>query len=257
MRRSVYVFIYFINFFGLNRKPKILIFCYHSIATDDWRFSVSCDEFKKQINHLLKSYQPASLKEIHQYLRGEIKIKKPSFVITFDDGYKDILITKDFLKKLNIKPTVFVLSDQKNADQNELGTNRQFLNTEDLLELKNAGWEIGCHSATHQDFSLLNELEIKKEIISSKLELEKKLLFPVEYFSYPKGRYNADVITALTNAGYTLGVSMDDRVLSIKTNPYKIPRVGVDNTHTFLEFKALHAYPAILFRRILKNTIKL
>jgi biofilm PGA synthesis lipoprotein PgaB len=189
------------------------------------------------------------------YNQGSKQLAKPGFLISFDDGYKDVLSTKDYFQSLGIKPIVFALAEPQKANRAELKTNRQFLNFDDLKELKLAGWEIGCHSATHPDFSKLTPVEIQKEIIDSKKLLESVLGFEVKYFAYPKGVYNEEILAAAQLAGYSLAFSMDDGWASPKGNPLAVPRVGVDRTHSFLEFKTLYAPSVIATKKIFRKII--
>ena len=253
MRRMTYLLLYGTNVFFIKNNQQIYIFCYHSVFTDDWQFSVGFEKMKKQVTYLLSKYKPVTLADIKAHLTGGKAITHPSFTITFDDGYKDVLQTKEYFKSLGIRPAVFILSDRNNVLEKELDTKREFLNAHDILELKEAGWDIGCHSATHADFSRLDKDGIKKEIIDAKMNLEKELGMPISYFSYPKGKYSPEILSAVGKAGYTLGVSMDDICLNRTTNLLALPRIGVDNTHTFREFKALHTLPAMLFRRFIKK----
>src|SRR3989344_5517617 len=98
-RRLIYIFFAALaSVMGLlgMRKARVIILCYHSIASDDWRFSVSPENFKKQIERLILSgFQFLTLRDIDNILRGGLILRKPSVAITFDDGYRDILTVKD------------------------------------------------------------------------------------------------------------------------------------------------------------------
>lgn len=254
LRRSIYVFLYVLDKI-LGRKPGVFILCYHSISSDTWRYGVSKEVFEEQINYLMRHYTAISLDDLNLYLQGKKDLKAPSFIITFDDGYQDVLAVRDFIKKLNIKPALFVLSDRKAVDRKELNTMRPFLSTGQILELKKDGWIIGCHSATHANFRDMTQEQLDCEIAASKKSLEKELGFPIRYFAYPKGVYTQAVLITLERAGYALALTMDDYTLDIKAKVLRIPRIGVDRTHDFVEFKAIFYPGAILFRKLVKNYI--
>lgn len=238
------------------KKPKadVIILCYHSIAADGWRFSVSLEMLQKQINHISKFRTPISLDELMPILEGKKELKSPSFIITFDDGYKNILSTVEFFQKNNIKPTVFVLSNSKEANKAELGNDLEFLSIDDIKSLKKAGWTIGVHSATHADFSKLTVDDMKREIEEPKINLEKQLGFAVPYFSYPKGWYSESIIDFVKKSDYKAAVSMEDGLISKKTDNFVIPRIGVDATHGLDEFKVLFSPSVIHLRGMLKKT---
>ncbi len=236
----------------LKQKNPIVIFSYHSIAKDDWRFSVNPADLKKQITHLQKNYDIITLKTLEEYLAGKITITKPSAVLTFDDGYKDILTMKDFFKKHAITPALFILANTKNPNLKELGTKRQFLTKRDIQSLIKAGWEIGCHSATHANLATLSDKELKEEIITSKKSLEKNLGMTLKYFAYPRGKYNAAVVRLVQKAKYTMALTMDDGFINAESNRLTLPRVGVDRTHTFAEFGSTFSPSVVRLRKIIK-----
>lgn len=225
----------------LGKTNPIVIFCYHSIANDQWRFGVDPREFKKQISYMLTHYKPITLTDLYRYLKGTKKLHEPSFVITFDDGYKDVTKVKKILENLSIKPTVFVLSG-KNINRQTLGTNRQLLSQKDIKDLQKSGWEIGYHGMTHTPLTRVNG-NIEEEISSS-----------YKYFSYPKGRYSKRIISNLKKNGYKMALTMEDSIISTKTDPYVIPRIGVDSTHNFIEFKSLASPSVVKFRSLIKHS---
>lgn len=237
------------------RSDKVIIFSYHSIAKDGWRFSIDPGIFREQIEALLDRYQPLSLTEAVEFLCGTRAIRRPSFVLTFDDGYRDVLGVKEFLAEKNIRPALFILSDTKHVDERELGTDRKFLDARDVRSLHDAGWEVGCHSATHGDFWSMSPERISEETVGAKKKLEGEFGFPIRYFAYPRGRYTDIAKKLLREAGYVAAFSMDDGLLSTKTDTFAVPRIGVDRTHSSGEFRALHTDAAILFRSIVKKYI--
>lgn len=240
----------------LGRKNIISIFSYHSVAADDWKFSIDKNKIIKQIKYLKKNYDLISLIDIEAVIKGDKQITKPAVVLTFDDGYKDILTLKQFFISENIKPVLFVLSDTKFANHKELDTYRSFLTNKEIIMLHRLGWSIGCHSATHANLSTLSKLQLKKEIIDSKQALEMVIKQPIFYFSYPKGKYTAKVIEIVKAAGYALAVTVDDGIITTNTNMYQVPRIGIDRSHNFAEFKMLSSPSVILFRQLCKRVIR-
>jgi peptidoglycan/xylan/chitin deacetylase (PgdA/CDA1 family) len=252
VRKIIYSVTYLTSFVRREKLDGVIL-CYHSIADDGWEFSVPPKNFVKQIDYLLQKYQPCTLDEFAKYLVGEITFAKPFFVVTFDDGYKNIYQTKDYLKSKHIQPTVFLLSDTKNAHKNELKSNYRFLSNTEIKSLKQAGWYFGSHGATHADFWGLSKNDLKSEIITSKANLEEKLGFDIKYFAYPRGRYNEDAQMVVKRAGYDMAFSMDSRIMKRDVNKYTLPRVGVMGTHSFLEFKALLLPLSTRVRNILQS----
>ncbi|HYK08163.1 MAG TPA: polysaccharide deacetylase family protein [Candidatus Eisenbacteria bacterium] len=238
-----------------GRNPKIFILCYHSISDDSWRFGVSLSTLEKQIKFLSSKYSAITLQDVESVIKGKRRITQPSFVITFDDGYKEVLLIRNLMKKLGITPTLFMLSDTKNPDYKELDTKREFLTPKDMQLLLSDGWNIGSHGATHTDFWNMSSHEIEKEIIGSRKQLQKVCNRAVSYFAYPKGRYTKNIVDTVKKAGYQAAFSMDDGKIDSQTNLFTIPRVGVDRTHTFAEFQFLFSPSVIAFRKFIKEHI--
>lgn len=237
-----------------KRTNPITIYAYHSIAKDRWRFSLDPSEFIKQMKELTSWAHPIRLSDVQAYLHNKLILKRPVFVITFDDGYEDILSVTPILKKLHIYPTVFALASPSDANRQTLGTNKPLLNAQSLKQLVSLGWEIGCHSATHRQLTKVPDEDLQAEIKTAKQMLEKQVGIPVSYFAYPKGTYNQRVIDAVKAAGYKLAASMDDGQITRDSNRWRLPRVGVDRSHSFAEFKHVAAPSVIAFRNLIKQS---
>lgn len=256
LRRSVYRTLAPLAMLFPGRRQTVVL-AYHGIGRDQWRFGVTFDDFCAQIERVLAlGFRPTTLDSVYEAIERKEELPGKSFVVTFDDGYKDILLVKRFLEKRDIRPAVFVLSEQGGADRTELGTGRQFLSQHEILELHTAGWEVGCHSASHADFSKLDAEALEREVVSAKKVLEEKLGFNIRYFAYPKGFHSELIRATVKRAGYRGALSMDDGFIGSTTDPYALPRVGVDRTHTMEEFGRTFLWPIIGFRLLVKAILQ-
>lgn len=230
------------------------ILCYHSISQSNWDHAIDANVFKRQINFLFYKYKLLNLNSIKKILDGTaVNPKTPSFLLTFDDGYKDILSIKEFLKEKNIKPILFLIADNANADKTQLKNSLEFLTNDEIKLLIADGWEIGSHSSTHKNFWELTQADIQNEIFESKQILEKTFNTKIRAFSYPRGRYTPEIIDAVKKAGYEFVISMDDDEITKDTNPYLLPRIGINKSHDFGEFTTTILEPSIKFRRFVKS----
>jgi len=209
---------------------------------------------KKQIAYLKKNYHIIDLATVEKIVSGKRFVNKPSIVLTFDDGYKDIMQLRYFLKKQNIKPALFLIADTQNVNTAEIGKEHTYLNKNDIKSLIADGWEVGCHSNTHANLSGLSEKELYKEIVVSKKTLEESFGIKINYFAYPRGKYSKTVLKYVKKAKYKLGLTMDDNLIDKNINPLVIPRIGIDRTHTFSEFKSAFSPSTVGARMLLKNT---
>jgi len=219
----------------LGSKNQIVILGYHSISEDGWTYSVKFKDLEEQLFFMLKNFSPVTLGDIEEHVYKGKKLPIPAFAVTFDDGYKDIYKTRNLLKQLKIKPTVFLLADPQRANRKTLANNKPLLTEKEIKDLIKDGWEIGSHTITHEIVSGKSNPNLIEEIAKSKKILEKKF-GNIKYFSYPKGRYDQDSINIVKNAGYKLAFAATDEKVTSDSNKFLISRVGVDGTHSFKEF---------------------
>lgn len=253
VRRFVYSFLFILDkIFG--REAELVVLCYHSISEDDWRFGVTETMFMRQMDLLIsKGYSFVSFLELKALLEGGNPLPRKSVLVTFDDGYKDVLRVKDWLRAHGIRPMMFVLSDSASSDTDELGTRKELLSLEDIRSLQSAGWEIGCHSATHADFSNLDAADLFRETSGAKRMLESMLGFPIESFAYPKGFHSPAIVEQVRKAGFKIAFSMDDKPVDSSSNPLAVSRVGVDRTHSLWEFPMIFSPSVVMFRNFVKT----
>lgn len=244
---------------GLDRVrgqsiPAVFVLCYHSIGDTGARISVSTADFKKHIDYLIERYDCLSANELEEYLSGSKQLAKPSFVLTFDDGYADVAGVEPYLTQKGILPIVFVISDPSHADKKELGNDLPFLDRRQLKTLIEKGWAVGSHSATHPYFAALKGDGIVREVTESKKDIEKAIGGKVKYMAFPRGRYSEAIIKEVRRAGYTLAFTMDDAVVSPVTDKLHIPRIAINNTHSWDEFIASFSPSVIRLRGLIKRT---
>lgn len=169
---------------------KIPILIYHSISNDESSLSLSINEFEKHIIYLKdRNFKTINFDQINS-------TKKKQIIITFDDGYKDLIsCVLPILKKHNFSATCFIVSSllgkknlwdvgKKNFVQKDL------MNLNDTREWVDNGMFIGSHSHNHLDLTSLNNDKITDELTYSKKILEDKIGVKIKNFSYPYGKVN-------------------------------------------------------------------
>lgn len=252
IRKAVYLTLGLVSRILPWTGTESFVLCYHSISTDNWLFGVLPETFRRQMEYLSTRYEFVTLEQISNHINHKKKLPKPSVAITFDDGYQDILQIVDVVKKYNIRPTLFIMSNSK-VNRKELDTDRKILTKKEIHSLIEMGWEIGCHTATHADMHSISGNQIENEIVRSKAKLESQFGIPIQYIAYPKGRYSAEILEAAQRAGYKLGMTVEDGEISPQTNHLRVPRIGVDRTHSFWEFKFLPDQLVGKFRTIVRR----
>lgn len=250
LRRVVSLFLLGFDRLTGRRPTGIMAFCYHSLGADRWRFSVNLPLFRKEMEYLLKKYSPVNPRQLSQALLGGQKsfFTQPGFIICFDDGYRDILVSVGFLKERGVCPIVFPLADPTRVNRCQLGTDKELLASKELNYLFSQGWEIGCHSATHADFSQLNDFELKKETLGAREKMMKEVEAGGYLFAYPKGWSSQKVTKKVAEAGFILAFGMGSGYIDQESDRFNLPRIGVDGSHSFSEFKALSSPSVVKLR---------
>lgn len=256
LRRSTYWLLAIIDNI-LGNKNQAAILCFHSIDDGNWFFSNSLLQMETYLLELTKHYQIISLSEMLDAINKKQHYMSNILAITFDDGYKNLMSVAPLFKKYGIKPTVFALSDPDKANRKLLETDQEFLSDTDLVMLHHMfGWEVGSHSATHEDLHQLSDQGLKIQIIDSKKRLAKIIGTDIRYFAYPKGRHTDQILKHINKAGYKGAFTMDHEEIKLLGDVHRIPRVGINRTHGSKELIHSLSPSVIKLRRLISKFIK-
>jgi peptidoglycan/xylan/chitin deacetylase (PgdA/CDA1 family) len=156
--------------------------------------------------------------------RGKNLPRKP-VMITFDDGYRDVLVNAaPVLKRLGIPATAYVITSRiSNGDVS-------FLSWPQLHALENSGVEIGSHTVHHVELPSLPDPPALQELIQSRRALEQHLGHPVQWFAYPAGRFNAHSEELVRQAGYVLAMTTQPGSAQSAQAPLALHRYEVLDT---------------------------
>ena len=115
--------------------------------------------------------------------------------LTFDDGnHSDVAAALPELQRRGLRAEFFVCAGR-------LGT-PEFLDEDDLHELRRAGMAVGSHGMDHVPWRRLAPPAIEHEIFRAKQRLEDALQAPVETAACPFGAYDRRTLKALRDAGF-------------------------------------------------------
>ncbi len=183
-------------------KSKLVIIYYHRIVGNDEirnlinkNMCTMMESFESQMKFLAEQYTPVSEMEILSALDGKKPLPAHPVWVTFDDGYKDNFIhAVPVLKKYEIFATFFITTGFINQlvcpkEETHLNYQKLFMSWDDIKNLSEEGFGIGCHTVNHSILSSLPESEMVTEIKGSQREIEEKLGKPVYTFTYPHGKY--------------------------------------------------------------------
>lgn len=215
-----------------------VVLCYHSLDRTGWKYGVDPAMFVRQMEYLQKKRRPVALENVIRFLAGKINLPEGAVAVTFDDGYLNVIEHGlDVLRRLKIPAVFFVTADRVSGSR-ELGNDFPLANWDNLLDAARAGIEIGSHSRTHAKLDLLPPDEIAREAVESKAIIESEIGKPARFFSYPKGRFTAEVIEAVRAAGYEAACGMKQGLVQAGDDRFRLKRVEIRRDMPFWEFKA-------------------
>jgi peptidoglycan/xylan/chitin deacetylase (PgdA/CDA1 family) len=242
-----------------DASKDVLILCYHAIE-DDWkaRLSVTPWLLKQHVDFLLRQgYRLTTFSEA-----TATTVAARTAAITFDDGFRSV-IERAFplLSDLGAVATVFVPTafiDTKRPPRWEgglaewIGTEHESkllpLSQPELVELADAGWEIGSHTCTHPHLTRLGSADLTRELTDSRQRCSEFVGRPCTSLAYPYGDVDERVRAAAEEAGYRHACTLPRRFHD--ATPLAWPRVGIWHGDYPRKF-ALKVSPA--FRRLRRS----
>jgi peptidoglycan/xylan/chitin deacetylase (PgdA/CDA1 family) len=215
----------------------IPILMYHQIDTRPVRGTplrglvVSPSSFARQMAMLkILGYQGLSMSALMPYLQGHQQGKVVG--ITFDDGYvNNIEHALPVLKKNGFSATCYLVSGQLGGTN--LWDADKGIATKPLMQATQArawvdgGQEVGAHSRSHADLTILSADQAYDEIVGSKQDLENVLGAAVSQFCYPYGRYTAQHVAQVRAAGYAAATTTARGRACTGDSIWELPRVPV------------------------------
>jgi peptidoglycan/xylan/chitin deacetylase (PgdA/CDA1 family) len=166
-------------------------------------------------------------------MAGDATLPEKPVVLTFDDGYANLMPNVDPIMLERHWPyTVFLVSDRVGG-RNEWVVQGGYEPTELL------GWRQiyemhrnGCasfqpHTATHPNLSTISAHLIRDELVRSRESLEQRLQLPMKTLCYPYGGYTDTVVDIAREAGYQQAVTTDFGRVRVGDDPMRLPRISI------------------------------
>lgn len=121
---------------------------------------------------------------------------------TLRNAYRAGRINNFLMNKKESKIKNFVDNLKKQSCINKKMTPIQMLGWREIKEMAASGISFGSHTKAHGNLCLMEDSEIRKELMDSKLELEEKLGAKQVGFCYPFGKYDDRVKSIVKDAGF-------------------------------------------------------
>lgn len=130
-----------------------------------------------------------------------------SFVLTFDDGYRDFAtLAHPILRDLGYTATVFIVTDRIGGRADWNGATRDpLLDGDEIRGLAGDGVEFGSHSRTHAHMPRCSDGELQSELRGSRALLSEIIGREVDIVAWPYGESDPRTRRAASEAGYEVG----------------------------------------------------
>ncbi len=206
----------------------------------EYRYVIDVKDFRQQIEFLKnKGYHSISLQDA----AGSAETSEKNIIITFDDGHEsNFTLALPILQEFGFKATFFITTGWIGRPD--------FLNTEQIQALENAGMTIGSHGVTHSYFNDLDSSSLYMELQESAKQLEEITKKAINSLSAPGGRIDERTLKAGEEIGYSLFCTSTFGLWSNLAETRNIPRIAVKRGMPFSHFVKLVNGDPILFAKI-------
>jgi peptidoglycan/xylan/chitin deacetylase (PgdA/CDA1 family) len=185
---------------------------------------ISQQLFKRQLQELRNAGFASGSLEFCAALREKARI-----VITFDDGYVNVLrLGLEPLAASNFTAIQFLVADLLGKfnqwDVAEGEAPEPIMDVAQVRDWLAAGHDIGSHTLSHPRLTQLSLPKAKEEITSSRKKLEDLFGRPIQHFCYPYGDWNPAVHDLVAAAGYKTACTTDPGLNLPSTSPFALKR---------------------------------
>jgi peptidoglycan/xylan/chitin deacetylase (PgdA/CDA1 family) len=221
----------------------IPILMYHQVAEipkklDPLGLAVPPSQFEQQMSYLARNgYRCLTLPEAVRYFRRGGHAPARSFVLTFDDGYQDVLSRAcPILEIFGFTATVFLVAGCMGYASNWWGQEGAcsglLLSWAEARDLARRGYILGSHTLSHPFLNLLDDQSAFEEIRNSRVLLQDQLDTQVDFFSYPFSETDTRIEGLVESAGYTAACAGDSGPCSV-FHLWRVPCLRDDTTLSF------------------------
>jgi peptidoglycan/xylan/chitin deacetylase (PgdA/CDA1 family) len=184
---------------------------------------VPADQFTAQMQALRAAgWHAVTLDQLEaNWTRGASLGSGKPIVISFDSGYASQYTSAlPVLKQLGWVGV-------ENLQVNGLPPSEGGLSDAQVRGLVGAGWELDAEGVSQSDLTVLGPAQLSSEVVGARQTLRSRYSVPVNWFSYPSGRYDATVVAAVRAAGYSGATTSIAGWASPQADRFRLPRLQV------------------------------
>ncbi|WP_407885455.1 polysaccharide deacetylase family protein [Levilactobacillus sp. N40-8-2] len=205
----------------LKQPLKLPILMYHSISSGN-QLRVPKKQFASEMAYLKQHhYRTLTTTEAIRALTTNTVPQKKVVWITLDDAYKDNLTNGlPALQKYNLHATINVITGFTHKHNH--------LSLAEMKRMKATGHvDFASHTVQHLNLDELSATQQKQELVNSKKWLDTHLAQHTRMLCYPAGRANATTHRLAKQSGYTLALTTQEGMATLKQGRYNLSRLRV------------------------------
>ena len=215
-----------------NIKNSAVVFMYHKFDVPKYpSTNITFEQFESHLNEIsLPKYNVLSLNYIIDTIINDGELPNNTIGISVDDADKSFFkLAWPKFKEKGLPVTLFINTSTITKN------NKNYLNWEQIRQLKNEGVTIGGHSHTHDHLPELSIEEIKEEIeLSNKIFLKELGEIPT-LFAYPYGEADERIMNLLKDYKYKVAFGQHSGVINETSNLYYLPRFSLNERYGNIE----------------------
>ncbi|MBD3401615.1 polysaccharide deacetylase family protein [candidate division GN15 bacterium] len=160
------------------------------------------------------NYPPRRFEQLLNHLMDQGFSLTGDIAISFDDGYAHLaealppLMTRYSFRLIVFVPTGWI-GRANDWDYSRIFQSTPHLSFDEIKALADIGVRFGSHGHSHTDLTSLSDDQLGDELTGSRRLLESVTGERVTDISYPFGRVDQRVLSAVESAGYERGYTMD------------------------------------------------
>lgn len=219
--------------------PGVQVLQYHHVSeTTPAVTSISPERFEAHLRFLKENdFNVVSIEQAAQWIDEGANIPRKTVVITFDDGYANVLENAHAkLKEYKFPYAVFVNPDLLEAHPSA------YMSWEQLKTIDAEGATIVNHGQTHDHLIRRQENEseaqwqarMKYDVVSAQQAIDEQLGEQPKYFAYPYGEYGPELEALLSEWGFK-GFAQHSGAWSQWSPDTAIPRFPASGRYANLE----------------------
>ncbi len=206
----------------LSYVPSIM---YHDVVgtrKQVW-FDTTAAELRQHFEQIREAgVTPISADQLYRHLRDGEPLPEKAILLTFDDGYLGQYDNAyPLLQEFNYPATYYVQTGFVGVP-----TSKDHFTWEQMQQMDREGLvSFAAHTITHPaDLRDLEDDQLQRELVESKLLMEEKLGHPIVHFAYPSGYRDDRVKQAVADAGYAMALTMDSGYTGQSPNLLEVRR---------------------------------